>query len=267
MPGHMLTDAAAIALAVFAARLAARPARGNLTYRLRRVEILSAQANGLTLWLLAIWFGYEVVHRFLDPPEVEGALVLVTALVGIGVNVAATWLVSRADRSSLNVKGAFQHILTDLFAFIATAVAGLVVVVTGWTRADALAAGVVAVLMVNGGWGCCASPGGSSSRPHPTGVDVADIDADLHELAGVVEAHDLHVWEVTSGFPALTAHVLVDPDCDCHERREAITALLAETHGIEHTTLQVDHPAPPPVIPAEQLLRTATDSNASPGPS
>jgi len=138
--GHMLTDAAAIALALIAARLAARPARGNLTYGLKRVEILSAQANGITLWLLSAWFLYEAVRRLLNPPKVAGGLVLITALVGIVVNLGASWLVARADRTSLNVEGAFQHILNDLFAFIATAIAGLVVLLTGWGQADAIAA-------------------------------------------------------------------------------------------------------------------------------
>jgi len=149
---HMLTDAAAIGLALVAIRLAARPAQGGYTYGLRRAEILSAQANGITLLLLAAWFCYEGVRRLIDPPAVEGGLVLVTALVGIVVNVAATWCVSRADRTSLNVEGAFQHILNDLYAFIATAIAGLVVLTTGFARADAIAALIVAGLMVKAGW-------------------------------------------------------------------------------------------------------------------
>jgi len=242
--GHMLTDAAAIALALVAARLAARPAGGNLTFGLRRVEILSAQANGLTLWALAAWFTYEGIARLLDPPAVEGLPVLLTALAGIGVNLAVTWLLSRANRTSLNVEGAFQHILNDLFAFIATAIAGLVVVLTGWARADAVAALVVAALMAKGGWGLVRDSWRIFLEAAPRGIDVAAIDADLHEVAGVVEIHDLHVWEVTSGFPALSAHILVEDDRDCHERREAITSLLRESYEIDHTTLQVDHAAP-----------------------
>ncbi|MBA3309193.1 MAG: cation transporter [Nocardioidaceae bacterium] len=251
---HMLTDAAAIALALWAARLAARPARGNFTYGLRRVEILSAQANGLTLWLLAAWFVYEAIRRFLDPPQVAGGLVLVTAVIGIAVNVAATWLISRANRASLNVEGAFQHILNDLFAFIATAVAGLVVLLSGWTRADAVAALVVAALMVKGGWGLLRDSWRVFLEAAPRGMDVAAIDADLHAVEGVVEIHDLHVWDVTSGFPALSAHVLVEVGCDCHERRQTITSLLADRYGIDHTTLQIDHPAPAAVISPEELM-------------
>lgn len=253
--GHMLTDAVAIALALVAARLSGRPARGNLTYGLRRVEILSAQANGITLWLLAVWFVYEAIRRFLDPPAVEGGLVLATALVGIVVNLGASWLISRANRTSLNVEGAFQHILNDLFAFIATAIAGLAVLLTGWARADAVATVIVAALMAKAGWGLLRESWRIFLEAAPRGIDVAAIDTALHDIEGVVEVHDLHVWEVTSGFPALSAHILMKPPCDCHERRRTITALLRDTYGIDHATLQIDHPEGAQLISVEQLLR------------
>jgi cobalt-zinc-cadmium efflux system protein len=252
--GHMLTDAAAIALALIAARLAARPAAGNLTYGWKRVEILSAQANGITLWLLTAWFLYEGIRRLLDPPEVAGGLVLVTALVGIVVNVMASWLIARADRTSLNVEGAFQHILNDLFAFIATAVAGLVILITGWTRADAIAALIVAALMAKAGWGLIRESWRIFLEAAPRGINVAAIDADLHAIDGVRDVHDLHVWEVTSGFPALSAHILVDRSHDCHERQHAIAGLLEERYGIDHVTLQVDHPSVT-IVSAEDLGR------------
>ena len=237
---HMLTDAAAIALALVAIRLAARPAQGGYTYGLRRAEILSAQANGITLLLLAAWFCYEGVRRLLDPPAVEGGLVLVTALVGIVVNVAATWCVSRADRTSLNVEGAFQHILNDLYAFIATAIAGLVVLTTGFARADAIAALVVAGLMIKAGWALLRESGRIFLEAAPRGVDPDRIGADLAAVAGVDEVHDLHIWEITSGEPALSAHVLVRPDVDCHAARLALEDVL-RADAITHTTLQVDH--------------------------
>ncbi len=252
--GHMLTDAGAIALAIVAARLAARPPRGNLTYGLKRVEILSAQANGITLWLLVALFTYEGISRLLDPPEVAGGLVLIIAVVGIGVNLLATWLISRADRRSLNVEGAFQHILNDLFAFIGTAIAGLAVLTTGWNRADAVAALVVAALMARAGWGLLRDSWRIFLEAAPRGIDVAAIDAAIHEVDGVTDVHDLHVWEVTSGFPALSAHILVRQGAPCHERRETIEALIAQRWGIRHSTLQVDHCAPT-VFPVEQLHR------------
>lgn len=198
---HMLTDAAAIALALVAARLASRPARGNFTFGLRRVEILSAQANGLTLWLLAVWFVYQGVGRLIDPPDVDGGLVLVTALVGVAVNLFATWLISRANRTSLNVEGAFQHILNDLFAFIVTAIAGAVVLATGWVRADAVAALVVAALMAKGGWGLIRDAWRIFLEAAPSGIDVEAIDADLHTFEGVVEIHDCMSGRSPRAFP------------------------------------------------------------------
>jgi cobalt-zinc-cadmium efflux system protein len=238
---HMLTDAGAIALALVAIRLAARPARGGYTYGLKRAEILSAQANGITLLLLTGYFGYEGVRRLVDPPPVEGMAVLVTALVGIAVNLAATRMIARANRSSLNVEGAFQHILTDLFAFIATAIAGLVMVLTGFARADALAALVVAALMAKAGYGLVRESGRVFLEAAPRGVDPQRVEADICATTGVMGVHELHIWEVTSGFPALSAHVLVGTAHDCHERRIAIERSLADRYDIHHTTLQVDH--------------------------
>ncbi|MFR9803612.1 cation diffusion facilitator family transporter [Pseudonocardia sp. RS010] len=238
---HMLTDAASIALALVALRLAARPARGGYTYGLPRAEILSAQANGITLLLLAVWFVYEGIQRLLTPPQVAGLAVLVTALVGIVVNLAASWCISRADRSSLNVEGAFQHILNDLFAFIATAVAGLVVLLTGFDRADAIAALLVAGLMVRAGWGLVRESGRIFLEAAPRDVDPEALGGRLAEVPGVAEVHDLHVWEITSGRPALSAHVLARPEADCHEVRRVIERVLHDEHGLDHTTLQVDH--------------------------
>ncbi|MDF0530698.1 cation diffusion facilitator family transporter [Tsukamurella sp. 8F] len=241
--GHMLTDAAAIALALVALRLAARPARGGFTYGLKRAEILSAQANGLTLLLLAAWFLYEGVRRLITPPDVAGPLVLATALVGIIVNLAATWCLRRADRTSLNVEGAYQHVLNDLFAFIATAVAGAVVWATGWSRADAIAALVVAALMVKAGWGLVRDSGRIFLEAAPPGVDPVTVGTRLATVDGVLELHDLHIWQITSGQSALSAHVLVSDATDPHVVRIGIEQILRHEHAIEHTTLQVDRAA------------------------
>ncbi|WP_018657957.1 cation diffusion facilitator family transporter [Actinomadura flavalba] len=238
---HMMTDAFAIALALIAMRIAARPPRGGYTYGLRRTEILSAQLNGLTLILLAAWFVYEGVHRLIEPPDVDGRLVFFTSLAGVAVNVVATWLISKANRRSLNVEGAFQHILNDLYAFISTAVAGLVVWVTGFTRADAIASLVVAGLMVYAGWGLLRDAGRVLMEAAPAGVDPGELGRQLAERPCVQEVHDLHVWEVSSGYPALSAHVLVDPAGDCHGVRRDLQELLRDAYGITHTTLEVDH--------------------------
>jgi cobalt-zinc-cadmium efflux system protein len=253
---HMLTDAASITLALVAMRLAARPPKGGYTYGLRRAEILSAQANGLTLLILSAWLTYEAIRRLIAPPHVAGGPVLVTAIVGVGVNVLAAWSISKANRASLNVEGAFQHILTDLYGFIATAVAGAVVLATGFTRADALASLVVVVLMVKAGLGLLRESGRIFLEAAPTGLDPNVIGDQLASFPAVVEVHDLHIWQITSGQPALSAHVLVDPGGDCHAVRRALQHLLGHEHHITHTTLQVDH-AP------EQHLTITVDSPAS----
>lgn len=239
--GHMLTDAASIVLALVAIRLSARPARGDYTYGLKRAEILSAQANGITLLLLAAYFIFEGVRRLIDPGEVEGMLVFVTALVGIVVNVAASWCISRANRSSLNVEGAFQHILNDLYAFIATAIAGAVVWLTGFARADAIAALVVAALMIKAGWGLVRASGRIFLEAAPRGVDPTAVGRELADISAVVEIHDLHIWEITSGEAALSAHVIVGDGADCHAIRVDLERILHDHHRIDHTTLQVDH--------------------------
>lgn len=239
--GHMLTDAGALALALVAGRLARIPAKGAYTFGLKRAEILSAQINGITLFALVCYFVVEGVRRLISPPAVAGTFVLVTALVGIVVNLVATWLISKGNRQSLNVEGAFQHILNDLYAFVATAVAGLVVLSTGWTRADALAALVVAALMAKAGYGLIRDSARVFLEAAPKGIEPQLLETEIRGVTGVVEVHELHVWEVTSGFPALSAHVLVSADQDCHERRTAVERLLREQHEIRHTTLQVDH--------------------------
>jgi cobalt-zinc-cadmium efflux system protein len=237
---HMLTDAGAIALALVAARLAARPAAGGYTFGLRRAEILSAQLNGATLLALAAVILLEGIRRLFDPPDVEGVIVLVVAIAGIGVNLAATYVLSGAARRSLNVEGAFQHVLTDLFAFVATAVAGAVVLVTGFTRADGIAALLVAALMIRSAWGLLRDSGRVLLEAAPKDLDPDEIGGTLAAQEHVVEVHDLHVWEVTSGMPSLSAHVTVRAGCDTQVHRRKLAELLEERFGIDHSTLQVE---------------------------
>ena len=238
---HMLTDAASIILALIAIRLAARPARGTYTYGLQRAEILSAQANGLSLLLLGAWLAYEAIRRLLAPPEVAGGLVLITAVVGIAVNLAATWALSRANRASLNIRGAFNHILTDLYAFVATAIAGAIMLLTGFDRADAIASLIVVALMAKAGVELLRDSGRILLEAAPAGLN-PDVIADrLLAEDGVVEVHDLHIWVITSENPALSAHVLMRPGADCHAARVRMEEVLTEGYGLTHTTLQVDH--------------------------
>ncbi|HET8755076.1 MAG TPA: cation diffusion facilitator family transporter [Solirubrobacteraceae bacterium] len=238
---HMLTDAGALALSLVAIRLARRPAAGAMTYGLKRSEILAAAINGTTLLVLGLLIVYEGIRRLFDPPAVEGGPVLAVAILGIAVNLAATMILARANRESLNIEGAFQHILTDLAAFVATAIAGAVVLLTGFDRADGIAALLVAALMLRAAYMLLRESGRIFLEAAPRGLDPATIGRTMAAHAGVAEVHDLHIWEVTSGFPALSAHVLVGRDTDCHDVRRTLEAMLHDDFEIEHTTLQVEH--------------------------
>ncbi len=238
---HMLTDAGALALSLVALRLAARPARGNLTFGLRRAEVLSAQANGGSLLVLAGLIVYESVRRLVAPPEVDGLTVLVVGLAGVAVNLVATWQLAQANRRNLAVEGSFQHIITDLYAFAGTVAAAAVVLATGFARADAIASLFVAALMLRSAYGLLRDSGRVLLEAAPVGMSVAEIGAALAADPRVTDVHDLHVWEIGSGFPALSAHVLVRGGDDCHDVRRGLERLLRERYGISHTTLQVDH--------------------------
>ena len=239
--GHMLTDAATIGVSLLALRLAARPPGGALTFGLKRAEIFSALASGITLLVLAALIAYEAVRRLFVPPDVHAGLVLAVALVGVLVNLAAVWTLSGANRRSLNVEGSFQHILTDLFGFIGTALAAGVILASGFQRADPIASLLIAALMTRSGIALVKASGRVFLEAAPEGLDPQEIGRALVAQPGVVEVHDLHVWEVTSGFPALSAHVLVGADSDCHAARRRIEGMLRERFALDHTTLQVDH--------------------------
>lgn len=238
---HMLTDAAAIGLSLVAIRLSRRPAGGRMTFGLKRAEILSAQLNGITLLVLATIIAIEGVRRLFDPPGVDGALVLFVALAGIVVNLAATAVLASANRQSLNVEGSFQHILTDLYAFVGTAIAATVILLTGFDQADALASLMVAALMLRSAYGLLRDSGRIFLEASPKGIDPDLIGGKMAAQPGVVEVHDLHVWEVTSEFPALSAHVTVGKDADCHRARLELVELIEREFDIHHTTLQVEH--------------------------
>jgi cobalt-zinc-cadmium efflux system protein len=239
--GHMISDVAALGFALAAATMAARPARGQWTYGFRRLEIVSAQANGLALLLVGIWIVYGAIHRLVSPSDVDGGIVLVVALAGIAVNLAATALLARTSRESLNVRGAFLHVSTDLAAFVGTAVAGGLILVTGWDRFDPIAGLAVAGLMFWGAFGLLRESMRIFLEAAPKNIDPAAVGRALLDEPEVVEVHDLHVWTLTSGFPVVSAHVLVGPGADCHAIRGRLEQKLAEAFGLEHSTLQVEH--------------------------
>jgi cobalt-zinc-cadmium efflux system protein len=245
---HMLTDAASLALALVAARLTARPPSGRFTFGLGRAEVLSAQVNGAALLVLATVIAIEALGRLSSPSDVDGWVVVAVGLLGAAVNVAAAWQLARAERRSLNVQGARAHVLTDLYASLGAATAGAVILVTAFRQADSIAALLVSALMLRSAWALLRDAGAVLLEGSPAGVRTEEVGRALAGAAGIVEVHDLHVWEVTAGFPALAAHVLVAPGDDCHARRRELEGLLEDRFGILHTTLQVDHEA------ADQLL-------------
>jgi cobalt-zinc-cadmium efflux system protein len=238
---HMLTDAGALVLSLVVIRLVARPRGGNLTFGLKRAEILSAQANGLTLLVLAALIVFGAIRRLISPPDTSGATVLVVALAGAAVMFVATRQLARANRESMNVEGSYQHLLTDLAAFLLTALAGLVILTTGFVRADAIAALAIAAIMLRAAYRLLRDSGRVLLEAAPGGMSVDEVGAAIAAHPHVASVHDLHVWEIGSGFTALSAHVLVHPGDDCHAIRRELEPMLAERFGIAHTTLQVDH--------------------------
>jgi cobalt-zinc-cadmium efflux system protein len=239
--GHMLTDAAALGLALVASWAATLPVRGRWTFGFGRAEILAAQANGITLVLISIWIVVEAVRRLVDPPEVEGLVVSAVAIAGILVNLVVLALLARARRQSLNIRGAYLHVATDLAAFVGTALAGGLIVLTGWDRFDPITSLLVAALMLAAAWSLLRESGRIFLLGAPSSTPPAEVGRAIADHPGVVETHDLHVWTVTSGFPALSAHVLVEPGGDCHRIRLELEGMLRERFGLDHTTLQVEH--------------------------
>lgn len=242
--GHMLSDVGAIGASLWAIGLAARPATGAWTFGWKRAEILSAAGNGMTLLVVSGIVGFEAIRRLVDPPPVEGGPVLVVALVGVAVNILAAWILAKANRSSLNVEGAYQHILTDLYGFIGTVIAGIVILTTGYSRADSIASLVVVALMLHAAWGLLRDSGRVLLEAAPEGIDLDQIRGHMLENEHVHDVHDLHVWTITSNLPTLSAHVVIDDSCftDGHAPRllDDLQACLGGHFDVEHSTFQLE---------------------------
>jgi cobalt-zinc-cadmium efflux system protein len=250
---HMLSDNVALAVALGAAWLASKPATSERTYGFKRAEVLAALANGVTLVALAIWIFVEAAMRLRDPAEVLGGWMLAIALVGMAVNVGAGVILSRARRHSLNVEAAFRHVFADLLGSIGVAIAAVAILVTDWVEADPLVSILIALLVLASAWSILRDSTEILLESTPRGIDADALGRRLAAAPGVVEVHDLHVWTITSGFPALSAHVLVRPGEDCHGRRRELERLLNDEFGIEHTTLQVDHAAETGLVEMERF--------------
>ncbi len=238
---HMLSDNVALGLALVAVWLAGRPSTPERSFGYQRAEVLAALVNGLILVGLAIWIFVEAFGRFSDPPEVLGGWMLAVALVGLAGNLVAAGLLARTAHSSLNMQAALRHVIADALGSAGVVAAALVLLTTGWRYADPAAGALIAVLVLASSWGVLRDAVHILLEGTPRGIDARELGRRLSGMEGVVDVHDLHVWTITSGFVALSAHVLVEPGDDCHARRRELERVLAEEYGIEHTTLQVDH--------------------------
>jgi cobalt-zinc-cadmium efflux system protein len=238
---HMFSDGLSLALALGASWLAMRPATPERSFGYRRAEILAALANGVLLVLLAAWIFVEAVRRLGDPPEVDGATMLTIGAIGLAVNVVAARILWRAAGESLNVSAALRHVLADLLGSFGVIFAALAVLAAGWEWADPVASMAIATLVLLSAWGVLRDSGGILLEAAPAGLDVAELGQVMAGHPGVVGVHDLHVWTITSGFPSLAAHVVVEPAADCHRIRLELEGVLHDRFGLEHTTLQVEH--------------------------
>jgi cobalt-zinc-cadmium efflux system protein len=245
---HMLSDNLALTLALTALWLAGRPSTPQRSFGYQRAEILAALANGLVLVGLAVWIFIEAWSRLTDPPEVLAGWVALVAVAGLAVNLLAAAILSRAGHDTLNLRAALRHVLADALGSAGVLAAAFVILVTGWRYADPLAGALIGLLVLASSWSVLRESVHILLEGAPPGIDARALGRRLADAPGVVEVHDLHVWTITSGFPALAAHVLVERGDDCHARRRELEGLLMREYGIEHTTLQVDHAMAPSVV-------------------
>ena len=238
---HMFGDTTTVSLALFASWLAARPATAQRSYGYQRAEILAALANGVALVAVAIWIFVEAVDRLSDPPEILGGWVLAVAAVGLAVNMVAAAILERSSGESLNVRAVHRHVLADLAGSVGVIAAALIVLTTGWRYADPLVGLAIGMLVLFSSWTILRDSVSILLESTPAGIDAEEVGSRMAGMDGVIEVHDLHIWTITSGFAALSAHVLVAPGDDCHDRRRQLEAMLAEEFGLRHTTLQVEH--------------------------
>jgi cobalt-zinc-cadmium efflux system protein len=239
--GHMLSDNLSLGLALFAAWLAQRPATPNKSFGYRRGEILAALANGVTLVAVSIWVFVEAYSRLKEPPEVLGGPMLVVAALGLLVNAAGAIILYRSGGESLNVQGAMRHVFADALGSVGAIVAASVIILTGWRYADPLISVAIGFLILGSSWKLLKDSTNILLEATPPHLNATEVGQKLASAEGIVEVHDLHIWTITSGFPALSAHVLVGRHEDCHARRRELEDILAREYGISHTTLQVDH--------------------------
>jgi cobalt-zinc-cadmium efflux system protein len=239
--GHNLSDVVALSVAAGAVLLARRPATPNRSFGFRRAEILAALVNAVSLIVIALIVFIGAARRFSDPPDVPGGWLIVVATIGLLINLGGAAAVFRPGGRDLNLRAAYIHLLGDALGSLGVIVTGIVIVTTGWPYADPIAGVLIGIFLVVSSWGVLRDSTLVLLEATPKGMDAEEIGRAIATQAGVVEVHDLHVWEITSGFPSLSAHVLVHEGDDCHGIRRTIEQMLEAQFAITHTTLQVDH--------------------------
>ncbi|MEU4408251.1 cation diffusion facilitator family transporter [Streptosporangium sp. NPDC023963] len=242
--GHMATDAAGIALALFAVWMAGKPASARRTFGYQRAEILAAAINAVVLLALSLYILYEAVRRFADPEPVGGTVMLVTAAVGLAANAVGLWLLRPGQTESLNLRGAYLEVLGDLLASVAVIAAAVVIALTGWTTADPIVSVVIALLIVPRSWSLLREAVDILLEAVPRGVDLEEVRRHLLETPGVIDVHDLHAWTITSGLPVMSAHVVMADgvlvDGSFGPVLDRLHECLAGHFDVEHSTLQLE---------------------------
>ena len=255
--GHMLSDSFSLFLALGAVALAARPATPRRTYGYKRAEILAALINGVLLVVVSVWIVIEAIGRIGDPPDVLGGWMLFVAAIGLMVNLIAAWVLYRSAGESLNIKAALRHVLADVAGSIGVILAALIILTTGWELADPIVSILISVLIAASAWSILRDSVDVLLEAAPPGLDTEEIGYSMAGLKGVDQVHDLHIWQITSGMPMLSAHVLVGPDSDCHGIRRELEELLRREFEIDHTTLQVEHTGRQEPITIEEMGRSS----------
>jgi cobalt-zinc-cadmium efflux system protein len=238
--GHMLSDMGALALSLFAFRIAKRPATVSSTFGYHRVEILAALFNGLTLWLIVGVIFAAAYNRFLDPPAVESYGMMVVASVGLLVNIVAGAILYGSHHHNLNLRGAFLHIVSDALGSVGAIVAGMIMLFTGWYVADPVISILIGLLILHASWNLVKESLSVLMQSVPKGIRLEEVQKCLEEVEGVSKVHDLHVWAVTSDIFTLSAHAVVENGGDFHQVLNAIEDVLKERFNIEHITIQLE---------------------------
>lgn len=260
--GHMLADAAALGLALFAQAWARQPAGEQSTFGYRRAEVLAAFVNGIALAVMALWIVTEAVDRWMTPQPIKAVGMLAAASAGLAVNVVVAMILSGARNESVNIRAAFAHVAMDALGSVAAMIAGLCVLVFGWTRADPLLSVVISVLVAYSGWRVLKETTGILLESAPPHLDVAAIEQAIFDCGGVAGVHDLHVWRISDRFDTLTVHVTLERGAHGVDVCREVGRRLHDEYGLEHVTVQPEAPPPSPVVP----LRLSRDGEPSESP-